>query len=110
MSTNAYINIEGAEYVTVYKHWDGDPEGTLQWLEDFNRDFAENLGDDPSYKVAQLLRDSERSAEKYHLDRSKHTGWGVYGYMDEKYLRSERMGGYLYTLKSDGSVTVTDLY
>ena len=98
MSTNATIIIEGAEFAKVYKHWDGYPESTLKWLEDFNSNFAEERGEDPDYKFAQLLRSSVRDGEKYNLDDSSTTGWGVLTMDDYK-------GDYEYTLHNDGSVT-----
>jgi hypothetical protein len=61
----------------VYKHWSGNPEATLEWLEDFNKSFSADRGDDPQYKFAQLLRSSSRDSRKYGLDDSNTTGWGV---------------------------------
>ena len=100
MSTNALITIEGVDNIYVYKHWDGYPDATLQWLKDFNESFKRNRGDDSSYKAAQLLRSSAFDAEKYVLDASKYTGWGVF---------TEYNGGgvdvdYIYKLMKDGSV------
>jgi len=77
MATRATIYVEGIDTVKVYKHWDGYPEATLPWLEDFNKSFTEERGHDPDYKFAQLLRSSMRDAKKYGLDDSHHTGWGV---------------------------------
>jgi hypothetical protein len=98
MSTPAIIKVEGVEYARVYKHYDGYPEATLPWLKAFNEDFHKNRGDDPSYKFAQLLRDSNN--KDFNLDDSKHTGWGV---VDPK---EWDCGEYTYTLKSDGTVEV----
>lgn len=98
MSTNAIIKVEGLKCV-LYKHWDGYPQATLQWLIDFNKDFEENRKDDPNYKFAQLIRSSARDAEKYGLDQSIHTGWGVYESMDD--ITGQE---FVYTLKNDGSV------
>ena len=77
MGTRALIHVQGLPEVAVYKHYDGYPEGTLPWLEKFNKDFAEKRGDDPNYKLAQLLRSSVRDAEEFGLDKSVHTGWGI---------------------------------
>jgi hypothetical protein len=83
MATRATIQLEGFKTAKLYKHWDGSPESTLPWLESFNKDFVEKRGDDPDYKFAQLIRSSARDAEKYDLDPSKHTGWGVINIDDE---------------------------
>lgn len=63
--------------VKVYKHWDGYPSATLEWLEDFNKSFSSARGDDPQYKIAQLLRSSAFDSMKYNLDPAHHTGWGI---------------------------------
>lgn len=102
MSTPCAIIIPGLK-VGVYKHWDGDPESTLKWLQDFNVGFTKNRGEDPEYKLAALLRSSARDAETYGLDPSIHTGWAVH-------LKSELandMCEYCYTLLADGTVTYT---
>ena len=101
MSTNAIIKVEGVQYAMVYKHWDGYPDATLPWLQDFNTRFFTKRGDDPEYKFAQLLRDSAMSAEQYDLDPSTETGWGVFSY-GEPPVGAE----YEYILKRDGSVVV----
>jgi hypothetical protein len=101
MATTATIQLEGYKVAKLYKHWDGHPSATLQWLEDFNKDFVENRGDDPSYKFAQLIRSSASDCEKYDLDPSRHTGWGVYGF-DSGYN-----GEYQYRLMKDGTVQVS---
>tara|TARA_R100001129_G_scaffold85_2_gene127 strand:+ start:845 stop:1147 length:303 start_codon:yes stop_codon:yes gene_type:complete len=77
MATRCTIIVEGIDLVKVYKHHDGYPEATLEWLQSFNEDFAKNRGDDPEYKIAQLLRSSVRDSKRYGLDPRKHTGWGV---------------------------------
>jgi len=100
MSTNAIIEVEGIGYAKVYKHWDGDEESTLPWLTKFNKDFAASRGDDPEYKMAQLLRSSARDAKEFNLDDSIHTGWGLVAFGDD-------FEGFItYTLHSDGTVTV----
>lgn len=100
MSTTATISIEGFTTAKLYKHWDGYPEATLQWLKDFNRDFVENRGNDLPYKFAQLIRSSAFDSEKYNLDPSRHTGWGVIP------NATEGIGQYNYRLMADGSVKV----
>lgn len=78
MATRATIYVDGIDTVKVYKHWDGYPDATLPWLEDFNKSFTEGRGfDDPQYKFAQLLRSSIRDADKHGLDPAHLTGWGV---------------------------------
>ena len=99
MATRSTIKIEGADFAKVYKHWDGYPDRMLPFLEKFNRDFADNRGNDPEYKFAQLLRASVRLAREFRLDKSEYTGWGVVPI-------NEHMGVmYEYTLHTDGSVT-----
>jgi len=99
MATPAVIKVEGINYVMLYKHFDGNPEATLQWLKDFNKDFTNNRGVDPSYKFAQLVRSSERDAKKYNLDASKYTGWGV--------IETSEYASYVYTLLNTGDVYVS---
>lgn len=77
MATRATIKLEGYKVAKLYKHWDGYPEGTLQWLKDFNKEFTEKRGEDLDYKFAQLIRSSAFDCEKYNLDASKQTGWAV---------------------------------
>ena len=77
MATRCTIKVEGIDLVKVYKHHDGYPEATLKWLQSFNEDFTKNRGDDPEYKIAQLLRSSAFHAELFELGKSVHTGWGV---------------------------------
>lgn len=73
MATRATIYVDGIDTVKVYKHWDGYPEATLPWLEDFNKSFTEGRGfDDPQYKFAQLLRSSITDADKYGLNDAQH--------------------------------------
>ena len=98
MATRAAIKIEGVKFAKVYKHYDGYPSATLKWLEDFNKDFHENRGNDPEYKFAQLLRNSAIAAKEYQLDESKYTGWGVVGYSED--LSEE----FEYKLMKDGTV------
>lgn len=99
MATRAIIKVEGVNNCALYKHWDGYPSGTLPWLEKFNKEFTEKRGNDPSYKMAQLLRSSVKMAEEFGLDDSDFTGWGVVG-------RNDDMGQeFEYLLNADGTVT-----
>ena len=99
MSTNATILVEGVDYCKLYKHWDGYEDATLPWLKEFNEKFTAARGDDPIYKMAQLIRSSVFDGEKFELDLSKDTGWGVTPI-------DEYEGEYEYLLKIDGTVTV----
>lgn len=101
MATRCTIKIEGIDYAKVYKHWDGYPDATLKWLEDFNRNFSKNRGDDPAYKLAQLLRSSIRACSIYNLDPSQYTGWGVIGINEDWCQEFE------YILHKEGSVSYT---
>ena len=98
MATSCIIRVEGISYVELYKHFDGMPTSTLQWLEDFNAEASNALKDDITYKFAALVRSSIRDAEKYGLDDSKFTGWGIYP-------PGKMAVDYIYTLKNDGRVT-----
>lgn len=101
MATRATVQLEGFKVAKLYKHWDGYPQATLQWLEDFNKDFVENRGDDTSYKFAQLIRSSAFDSEKHGLDPSRHTGWGVVE------IGTDCGSDYQYLLSKDGSVVVS---
>lgn len=103
MATRATIQLEGYSTAKLYKHYDGYPEATLQWLKDFNEDFFTNRGNDLPYKFAQLLRSSAFDADKYELDGSRHTGWGVYP------VSTDMGEDYVYTLMKDGTVSVKRL-
>ena len=99
MATRCTIKIQGINYAKVYKHWDGYPDATLQWLQDFNAKFENDRGfSDPQYKFAQLLRSSAWDSEQYNLDPSKATGWGVVDFTD--FLWEE----YEYTLTPDSVI------
>ncbi|MBN2661930.1 MAG: hypothetical protein JXR54_11735 [Tannerellaceae bacterium] len=103
MSTVAIIKLEGCTIAKIYKHWDGDKEYTLPWLQEFNKSFiAERGADDDDYKLASLLRSSGFDASAYGLDASRHTGWGVLPYNDEY------NGEFEYTLMRDGTVNVKE--
>jgi len=98
MGTCCIIKVKDVD-VVLYKHFDGYPEATLAWLEYFNQKFVKNRGCDPEYKFAQLIRSSSKDAEKFNLDDSEETGWGVYC--------PDSIGcSYTYVLNEDGSVTV----
>lgn len=103
MATRSTIKIEGINFAKVYKHWDGYPEHMIPWLETFNKDFFDNRGDDPEYKFAQLLRFSKQYEERFGLDSSNHTGWGVIP------LDSDVGEEFEYTLHADGTVTFKDV-
>ena len=99
MSTPCTIAIAGLDFAQLYVHWDGDPDHMLPWLKSFNSGFAAARGDDPEYKFAQLLRDSVREAERFNLNPSDYTGYGVV-------QKGPDMGAqYHYALHADGSVT-----
>jgi len=101
MATRCTIKVEGLTFAKVYKHWDGYPEGTLDWLEEFNSEFTKGRGfNDSSYKLAQLLRSSVRVADVFSLDESKFTGWGVVPF------DNDCGEDYEYLLRTDGSVEV----
>ena len=102
MATRCSIIVDGIDTVKVYKHWDGNPESTLEWLQVFNKDFTDKRGDDAEYKIAQLLRSSARDAKVYGLDSSKHTGWGILP------IDNDAGEEFIYFLHADGSVTVNN--
>jgi hypothetical protein len=99
MATRSTIKVEGFNTAKIYKHWDGYPDAMIDWLLSFNADFVLNRGDDPSYKFAQLLRSSVFDAEKFKLDNSRHTGWGVVE------IDADCGEDYEYTLLKNGKVT-----
>lgn len=103
MATRSTIKIQGVKCCKVYKHWDGYPDAMLKWLQDFNLDFVKNRGNDPEYKMAQLLRFSALKGSKYDLDPSLYTGWGIIPF------RADYGQDYEYTLKADGTVTVKEI-
>ena len=100
MATRATIIVEGQPSVKAYKHWDGYEEATLPWLEEFDRTFAKTRGIDPDYKLAQLLRSSAWDADKFNLDKSRDTGWGIVP------IKADMWEEYEYHLHADGSVSV----
>lgn len=99
MSTNAVIRVEGFKVAELYKHWDGHSRETLPWLKEFNERISAEENVLPSEKFAQLLRSSAKDGEKFRLDPSIHTGWGVLPQGRGSYQ-------YLYVLKADGTVSV----
>jgi len=101
MGTRSVIQVEGVNFVQVYKHWDGYPSAMLPWLKDFNETFTKNRGDDPTYKFAQLLRSSAFDCSKFDLGSDRETGWGVVEF------GCDAGQDYTYVLKKDGTVTVS---
>jgi len=99
MSTNAVIRVEGLGGIEAYKHYDGYPSGTLPWLQQFNSTFTRERGDDPAYKMAQLMRSSFAVKEEFDLDPSTTTGWGID-------TEGSFLWDYLYILRRDGTVEV----
>ena len=78
MATTSLITIENMEDIAIYKHYDGHPQEMLIWLKDFHVDFIDNIGWNPSYELAQVLKSSARDHEKYNgLDNDKYFGWGI---------------------------------
>lgn len=103
MATRAKISIKDLPGIALYKHWDGYPEGTLPWLESFNKRFTEERGNDLEYKMAQLIRSSAFDCEEFNLDPSRATGWGVI-------KPSEWDTDFEYVLLEDGTVEVKSNY
>lgn len=103
MGTRAIIKTEGTT-VAVYKHYDGYPENTFYWLKKFNMEFTAKRGIDCIYKVAQLLRDSERSKDEYNLDPSEYTGWGVVIIPEDEKDTFDMWQEYEYVLRGNGTV------
>ncbi len=103
MATRSTIKVAGLPYAKLYRHWDGYPEATLPWLQKFNEQFTRNRGDDPEYKLAQLIRSSVLMADQFNLDTSQITGWGIVPHSDD--CGEE----YEYTLHPDGTVTYINL-
>lgn len=104
MSTPAIISIEKFPNFYLYKHWDGDPEETLGWLEYFNNRFIMNRGSserENQYKAAQLVRSSVFEWSTFNLDPSQSTGWGIV--TDDNWYAK-----YHYILKLDGTVDILD--
>lgn len=97
MATSATIKIEGLDNVKIYKHLDGYPDATLPWLKKFNDEFTRKRGNDPQYKFAQCLRSSAFDCEKFDLDDSRETGWGV--------VSGSTNAEYNYILHTDGTVS-----
>ncbi len=104
MGTRAIIKVEGLNLVQLYKHFDGYKSATLPWLEKFNVQFAQERGDDPEYRFAQLIRSSAFDTAEFDLDPSRTTGWGVVPYGSDYGQEFE------YTLLKNGSVEVLEVY
>lgn len=98
MSTPAIIKVMGGK-IQLYKHHDGYPVSTLEWLQEFNRQFSQKRGYDIPYKEAQLVRSSVFLRHKYSLDPCTETGWGIFT------NNCNVKATYEYTLHEDGSVT-----
>lgn len=98
MGTRSVMRVEGANFVEIYKHYDGYPSAQMPWLTKFNQDFAKNRGDDPEYKLAQLLRYSGLFPYAMPGGDNRYTGWGVMPY------GSCGDNDYIYLLKTDGTV------
>ena len=99
MSTRALIRIEGND-VALYKHQDGYPDATLEWLETFHKDFLAKRGVDPIYEFAQLVRSTTRLGS----NEDNYLGWGVVPFSKDN---PDSMGAvYLYTLKDSGEVAL----
>lgn len=98
MATRSTIKIEGVNFAKIYKHWDGYPDAMVDWLNEFNNHFNEKRGHDPEYKFAQLLRFSQREGQRFGLDMSNTTGWGVVP------IDSDCSAEYEYILKKDGVI------
>ena len=87
MSTRALITIKGCEHA-IYKHCDGYPDGILPWLKPIVAAFHKERGDDPSYLLAQIVRQYVFSHENKADDTNrllafKFTGWGIVGPNDD---------------------------
>jgi len=103
MSTRSTIKIENFTLCKIYKHWDGQPEFMLSWLTAFNKEFAQQRGDDPQYKIASLLRSSAFDSEKYSLHNSRFTGYGLIPFDADFDQEFE------YTLHKNGTVSYLEL-
>lgn len=102
MATRSTIKIEGLKFAKLYKHWDGYPEAMMPFLTKFNEDFTKTAVkgvDEPTYKLAQLIRATERLKDEFNLDDSIDSGYAVV-----RFNEVER-GEYEYVLKKDGSVS-----
>lgn len=104
MATRCTIKIEGIDYAKVYIHYDGYPNDKLPFLESFNKDFTENRGVDNDYKFAQLLRHTALKSDKFKLDNSLYTGYGIVPYDSDCGVEYE------YTLLENGEVTYVEFY
>ena len=102
-NNDCIIKIEEFEASKIYKASDGSPDKTLQWLKDFNEHFCKYRPEDTYYKIAQLLRSSIKDAEKYGLDTSDLTGWGLMNYDYDWGAKHE------YTLHHNGTVSYRKL-
>ena len=101
MGTSAKIIVKTASgdksNIVLYKHYDGYPQGTLDWLKEFNEGYVRQ--EDTPYKLAQLIRSTVFLGEKHRLDPCQVTGWGVYA------ANSAPTTDYTYVLHCNGDVT-----
>ena len=101
MATRAIIKLPDLN-VVLYKHCDGHPESTAEWLMRFNRECTRDH--DCNYKFAQLVRSSAFDCEEFGLDSSRNSGWGIY-------KKGIDLGQeYEYTLHRRCKVSVYDVY
>ena len=97
MCTSAIVRVEGIKFCELYCHYDGYPSNMIPFLEKFNKGFTEKRGDDPEYKIAQLIRHTAVDG-RIDLDDVDCLGFGI--------VKPGECGSdYVYTLKKDGSVT-----
>lgn len=89
MSTRSTIKFQGGnESVSVYKHWDGDPEVTIKELQTFLK-WNGTRNNDLSYTVANFCY-------WYKKDHEEHTGLGVMPDPEENWDQE-----YMYTVHLD---------
>lgn len=106
MATRCLINVKGYK-ISLYIHYDGYPKHIIPWLFDFSTRFIENRGNDPDYFLAQLLRDSVYSGEKFGLDESKFTGYGLFAHTRGLDVGQE----YMYSVDLEKStITILNVY
>lgn len=104
MSTRSVIRFKNDEVGSmIYKHWDGYPSATIPWLVDKVKTFTEKRGNDYTYFAAYILKSVLVDAEKYGLDDSPLTGWGLFKDNKEKNKVVKDSFGvdYVYTIDLD---------
>lgn len=83
MSINAIVRVKEIPNIVFYVHWNGYPSAILPWLESFNARFTKDRGfDDPTYKLAQLVRSSYYLKDTYNLNPDVTCGYGLGSYDD----------------------------